>query len=162
MQTLDFVSGLHTVSNSPNPSRVYSRLCEHRKCFLLLKYKCPQLKIYIGHSSYYYYLHGSKGPQRVYVSWMLWGLSRFWAHYWSLTKWKVSWYRFRSKSGHRFWLSMCGNAPVVNIFLTSQTQSKILILPRRLKKCISLKKGVWRKKYSATHKRENVIQELLI
>ena len=28
-----------TVSNSPNPSRVYIRLCKHRKRFLLLKYK---------------------------------------------------------------------------------------------------------------------------
>ena len=37
MQTLDFVSGLHTVSNSPNPSPVYIRLCKHRKRFLLLK-----------------------------------------------------------------------------------------------------------------------------
>ena len=27
-----------TVSNSPNPSRVYIRLCKHRKRFLLLKY----------------------------------------------------------------------------------------------------------------------------
>ena len=27
-----------TVSNSPNPSRVYFRLCKHRKPFLLLKY----------------------------------------------------------------------------------------------------------------------------
>ena len=37
-QTLDFVSGLHTVfvSNSPNPSRVYIRLCKHGKCLLLL------------------------------------------------------------------------------------------------------------------------------
>ena len=26
-----------TVSNSPSPSRVYIRLCKHRKCFLLLK-----------------------------------------------------------------------------------------------------------------------------
>ena len=63
-----------TGSNSPNPSRVYSRLLKHRKRFLLLQYKCPLLKIYIGHSSYYYYLHGSRGPQRIYVSWMLWGL----------------------------------------------------------------------------------------
>ena len=38
MQTLDFVSGLQTVSNSPNPSRVYIRLCKHGKRFLLLKY----------------------------------------------------------------------------------------------------------------------------
>ena len=37
MQTLDFVSGLHTVSNSPNPSPVYIRLCKHRKRFLMLK-----------------------------------------------------------------------------------------------------------------------------
>ena len=38
---------------------------------------------------YYYYLYGSKGPHRVYVSWMHWGLSSFWAHYWPLTKSKV-------------------------------------------------------------------------
>ena len=37
----------------------------------------------------HYYLHDSKDPHRVYVSWMLWGLSSFWAHYWPLTKWKV-------------------------------------------------------------------------
>ena len=36
MQTFDFVSGLH---NSPNPSRVYIRLCKHGKRFLLLKYQ---------------------------------------------------------------------------------------------------------------------------
>ena len=34
-------------------------------------------------------IYGSKGPHRVYVSLMLWGLSSFWAHYWLLTKWKV-------------------------------------------------------------------------
>ena len=28
-----------TVSNSPNPSRVYIRLCKHGKLFLLLKYE---------------------------------------------------------------------------------------------------------------------------
>ena len=39
MQTLDYVSGLLTVSNSPNPSRVYIKLCKHRKkVFQLLKY----------------------------------------------------------------------------------------------------------------------------
>ena len=54
-------------------------------------YKCTRLKIYTGRSSYYYYLHGSKCPHHVYVSWMLFsrGLSSFWAHYWPLTKRKV-------------------------------------------------------------------------
>ena len=52
-------------------------------------YKCTRLKIYTGHSSYYYYPHCSKGPHRINVSWMLWGLSSFLAHYWPLTKWKV-------------------------------------------------------------------------
>ena len=52
-------------------------------------YKCTRHNIYTGHSSYYYYLYGSKGPHRVYVFWMLWGLQSFWAHYWTLTKWKV-------------------------------------------------------------------------
>ena len=52
-------------------------------------YKCTRLKIYRGHSSYYYHLHCSKGPHRINVSWMLWGLSSFLAHYWPLTKWKV-------------------------------------------------------------------------
>ena len=32
-----------TVSNSPNPSRVYIRLCKHRNCFLLLKYRGVEL-----------------------------------------------------------------------------------------------------------------------
>ena len=32
-----------TVSNSPNPSRVYIRLCKHRKRFLLLKYPMHKL-----------------------------------------------------------------------------------------------------------------------
>ena len=35
MQTLEFVSGLHDCPNSPNPSRVYIRLCKHGKRFLL-------------------------------------------------------------------------------------------------------------------------------
>ena len=30
--------------------------------------KCTGLKVYTGHSSYYYYLYYSKGPHRVYVS----------------------------------------------------------------------------------------------
>ena len=32
------------VSNSPNPSRVYNRLCKHRKRFLLLKYSRRMVK----------------------------------------------------------------------------------------------------------------------
>ena len=42
MQTLDFDSGLH---NSPDPSRVYIRLCKHGKRFLLLKCKMTVNKI---------------------------------------------------------------------------------------------------------------------
>ena len=38
---------------------------------------------------YYNDLYCSKGPLRVYVFWMLWSLSSFWAHYWPLTKRKV-------------------------------------------------------------------------
>ena len=52
-------------------------------------YKCTRLKIYTGHSCYYYYPYGSKGTHHLYVSWMLWGLSSFRAHFWTLTKWKV-------------------------------------------------------------------------
>ena len=35
MQTLGFVSGLHNCLESPNPSRVYIRLCKQGKRFLL-------------------------------------------------------------------------------------------------------------------------------
>ena len=38
---------------------------------------------------YYNYLYCSKGPLRVYIFWMLWSLSSFWAHYRPLTKRKV-------------------------------------------------------------------------
>ena len=38
---------------------------------------------------YYNYLFCSKGPLRVYIFWMLWSLSSFWAHYRPLTKRKV-------------------------------------------------------------------------
>ena len=34
-----------TVSKSPNPSRVYSRLCKHGKRLLLLKYKSSQVSV---------------------------------------------------------------------------------------------------------------------
>ena len=40
-------------------------------------------------SQHYNYLYCSKGPLRVYVFWMLWSLSSFWAHYRPLTKRKV-------------------------------------------------------------------------
>ena len=40
MQTLD------AVSNSPNPSRVYIRLCKHGKRFLLLKYNTMVLPLF--------------------------------------------------------------------------------------------------------------------
>ena len=34
-----------TVSNSPNPTRVYIGLCKHGKLFLLLKYKSLQVSV---------------------------------------------------------------------------------------------------------------------
>ena len=48
MKTLDFVTGSITVENSPNPSRVYIKLCKHRKKVFYCFYKTTSSKNYIA------------------------------------------------------------------------------------------------------------------